>query len=157
MKSALISACDRYRYRLTRTWDRRAKPLVWIMLNPSTADAEVDDPTIRRCRGFARRWGYGGIVVTNLYAFRATQPRVLFEAPDPVGPDNDRQLVRATRGNDIIVGWGKHARPERVRDVRHTLRRQLHCLCTNQDGSPRHPLYVPNDTSMQLWKRWNER
>lgn len=88
--TAGISECGTYRYWLCREWSPGLDSLVWLMLNPSTADATQDDPTIRRCMGFARRWGYGGITVVNLYAYRATNPRDLLTAADPVGPENDR-------------------------------------------------------------------
>ena len=92
-KTADISDCGAYRYRLTREWSD--KPLLpFVMLNPSDANAEIDDPTIRRCMGFARAWGYGGIVVGNLYAFRTPYPETLWKAPDPYGPLNDAALIK---------------------------------------------------------------
>ncbi len=96
-KEAVISDCGRYRYRLTRRWGD-GPLLSFIMLNPSTADAEVDDPTIRRCMGFARRDGYGGIVVGNLYAFRTTKPKALFAADNPLGPAITRRSPRSSMG-----------------------------------------------------------
>src|SRR5262245_19133112 len=94
-KEALISPCGLYRYWLTRTWDNSLRRVCWVMLNPSTADAEQDDPTIRRCVGFARSWGAGGIIVVNLFAFRASDPKALLRAADPVGPDNDGHILKS--------------------------------------------------------------
>ena len=118
--TAEISRDGVYRYRLTRRWetDDRASMLRWIMLNPSTADASLDDPTIRRCMGFARAWGYGGIVVHNLYALRATDPRQLRDHPDPVGPVNDSYI--AGWRVPTICAWGAHAdsgRPGRAAEM----------------------------------------
>lgn len=108
---AELSECGEYRYRLSRIWDEAKKPLTFIMLNPSTADAELDDPTIRRCMGFAEREQAGGVVVVNLYGFRATKPFDLFQATDPIGPGNDRALKRAARqAKSIVCAWGAHAR-----------------------------------------------
>lgn len=88
-RAAVLSPCGRYRYELTRRW--APGPLVgWVMLNPSRADAHTDDPTVRRCVGFAHRWGYGGLIIRNLYALRATDPAALADHLDPVGPDTTR-------------------------------------------------------------------
>lgn len=103
---AELSECGEYRYRLSRVWDEAKRPLTFIMLNPSTADAEVDDPTIRRCMGFAERERAGGIIVVNLYGFRTTKPSDLFQATDPIGPGNDRALKRAARqAKSIVCAW----------------------------------------------------
>ena len=110
--TAEISPCGLYRYRLTRTWDAAAPALLFVMLNPSTADASEDDPTIRRCLGFARRERAGGLVVANLFAFRATDPKALEDAADPIGPDNARWIetcVRETSG-PIVAAWGASVR-----------------------------------------------
>src|SRR6185312_12359012 len=106
--SAYISDCGRYRYGLGREWDYPAKPaLTFIMLNPSTADAEQDDPTIRRCIGFAKRDGFGALTVLNLYALRATDPRELERADDPKGPENDTMLrLHLKRGGTFVAAWG---------------------------------------------------
>ncbi len=94
--SAVLSECARYRYRLDRAWERDDHGLgtvTWVMLNPSTADADVDDPTIRRCIGFSKAWGYNALTVVNLFAWRATSPRDLCAVEDPVGPDNEAHLI----------------------------------------------------------------
>lgn len=134
----------RYRYLLWRRW-AEADSLLFIMLNPSTADAAQDDPTIRRCIGFARRWGFGGVEVVNLFAWRATLPRELAKARDPVGPHNDRAISLAVaRSRAVIAAWGVHgALGDRDAQVAPLLAAtRLRCLGLTRDGAPRHPLYV---------------
>ena len=152
---AVISDCDAYRYRLNRVWNLAERQgLLFVMLNPSTADANVDDATIRRCTGFAKKWGYGGFNVVNLFAFRATDPRELLSADDPIGPDNDQHISEALANSDrIVCAWGanKAAKTRATRSFfRNVLwhRRGLHCLALNKDGSPKHPLYVPSDAKL---------
>lgn len=157
--AAEISPCGVYRYSLSRPGDppmpRGTPPAVFLMLNPSTADAELDDPTIRRCRGFAQRWGKAGIVVVNLYALRATDPRALQSHPDPVGPANGLRLSSiAMCYKDVVCAWGKHADPARARDVANMMLDngvRLWCLGTNKDGSPKHPLYLSGATELVPW------
>lgn len=150
---AELSDCGEYRYRLSRVWDEAKKPLTFIMLNPSTADAEVDDPTIRRCMGFAEREKAGGIVVVNLYGFRATKPFDLFQATDPIGPANDRHIQRAVKqAKSVVCAWGANAPRNRVAYVRALLdRQQLHCLGTTNAGAPRHPLYLRRDQPLERY------
>lgn len=155
-RSAQISEDGAYRYRLTRRW--AAGPLVpFVMLNPSTADAEVDDPTIRRCVGFARQLGAGGLLVVNLYAYRATKPADLFRAEDPVGPDNDEVLLETAwdadlAGGILIAAWGANARPDRVEHVLAlTDGVPWRALGVTAAGAPRHPLYVPASTAPTPW------
>jgi hypothetical protein len=133
-----------YRYLLWRRWTD-ASSVLFVMLNPSTADARRDDPTIRRCIGFARAWGFGGVEVVNLFAWRATDPRELRRAADPIGPDNDRAIAKAAaRNHAIIAAWGVHgALLERDRQVAVLLAgARVHCLARTGNGAPRHPLYV---------------
>jgi hypothetical protein len=157
LKTADISPDGVYRYTLNRIWGSGRGVLPWIMLNPSTADHEVDDPTIRRCIGFARSLGYAGITVTNLYAFRATDPRALLGATDPVGPRNDTILRRtmvaaAGDGLPVIAAWGVNARPERVAELlTWPGADRLHCLGVTRDGYPRHPLYLSKDAALSPW------
>jgi hypothetical protein len=129
---------------------------MFVMLNPSTADAEQDDPTIRRCMGFARTWGFGGIVVLNLYAYRATKPTDLWRATDPVGPENDRLLGDyLARAELIVAAWGAHAKPQRIQALQKMAAVRdaaLHCLGVTKAGAPRHPLYVRGGTQPQLWR-----
>jgi hypothetical protein len=149
-RAALISDCGRYRYWLTRCWDAEARQACFIMLNPSVADASVDDPTIRRCVGFARAWGCGGVRVVNLFAYRATRPGDMRAADDPVGPENDRHLLDAARGcHPVVAAWGVHG-GHRNRDgaaagLLLSAGVTVQCLGTTRDGRPRHPLYVPAD------------
>jgi len=153
---AVISPCGLYRYRLTRTWDRELRPAAFVMLNPSTADATVDDPTIRRCVGFAKREGCGGIVVVNLFALRSTDPAGLLAAADPVGPDNDRHIREAAEQcHPVIAAWGAHGdhdlRNLHVRDMLGEISVGVMCLGTTKGGHPRHPLYVKGDAPLVPW------
>lgn len=155
--NAWISGCGRYRYCLERRWSNKTA-CVFIMLNPSTADATEDDPTIRRCIGFARLWGFGGVVVANLYAYRATDPRELRKADDPIGPENDEWLVRLLDHPTIVCAWGAHADDDRVDAFRWLVRdnaraRPLYCLGVTKHGAPKHPLYLAKGTGLIEW-RW---
>ena len=150
-RGADISPCGRYRYTLWRKWGAGGT-CNFIGLNPSTADATLDDPTIRRCIGFARAWGYGGLMMTNLFAWRATDPRNMLAADDPVGPDND-QTLRATWLNAAITvaAWGAHGTHQgRGAHVRAMLP-ALHYLRLTKDGHPGHPLYLPASLRPVQW------
>lgn len=154
-RGATISPCREYRFRLTRYWEG-GPSVCWIMLNPSTADAEVDDPTIRRCIGFSRQWGYGGLVVVNLFARRCTRPVHLKDPGDPVGPDNDAYIEQAaTHSSLVVAAWGAHPlAKERGCVVANNLDDvgvTLHCLGHTASGAPRHPLYVKGDTEPVGW------
>lgn len=153
--SAIISDCGTYRYQLSReSHDIYATrgPALFIMLNPSTADASLDDPTIRRCRSFAKSWDCAGIVVANLYALRATDPKQLWLHGDPVGPENDYYLQKLAKEHETVVcAWGANARPDRVDAVKRIFSGRLHrlmCLGITKDGAPRHPLYVRGDQQL---------
>ena len=141
---AAISPCGRYRYRLSRTWDQRARRVNFIMLNPSTADASEDD----RCVGFAKAWGYGGLVVTNLFAWRATDPKELGRTDDPIGPENDDH-IREVAFNEVkvVCAWGTHgvARAGRVRSMLRDMGTPTFALRLTKGGCPSHPLYLPAD------------
>lgn len=145
---ALFDSTGTYRYRLWREWDAGLPRVCFVMLNPSTADAERDDPTIRRCTGFARQWGYGSLEVVNLFAFRATHPADLRRAPDPIGPENDSCLVQATRdAARTIAAWGCHGTFRgRSEIVAGLLPDDTHCFGRTQTGQPLHPLYQRGDT-----------
>lgn len=148
MSGAILSDDQRYRYLLDRTWLPEATKLTFVMLNPSTADAAEDDPTIRRCIGFAKREGFGGIRVVNLYAFRATDPKVMLREIDPVGPGNDNHITGACLDRTVVVAWGANAAPHRAREVLRILNRcnaRVFSLGTTASGAPRHPLYVKGD------------
>ena len=146
-RTAEIDKTGAYRYRLTRRWKPDKGTVLFVMLNPSTADANVDDPTITRCIGFASKWGYGGLEVANLFAFRATDPMELSRCSDPVGPDNDGHIVSMRDNHALIVAaWGANAKrfSERERDVL-SLLGPVHCLGITKGGYPKHPLYVKGD------------
>jgi hypothetical protein len=145
---AVFDTTRRYRYRLTRSWAPGAA-VAFVMLNPNLADAERDDPTIRRAIGFAKAWGFGELVVVNLFAWRCRDPRDLARVPDPIGPDNDAHL--ADLPPDVVVAWGNHgALRGRGADI---LRRlgQVACLGRTKSGHPRHPLYIRADQERILW------
>lgn len=153
-KGAVISPCRKYRYQLERIWDINRQYAVFIGLNPSTADAVNDDPTIRRCMRYAYDWGYGGVIMLNLFAFRATKPRDMFNAYDPIGPLNDEYLVnnsKYSRTGVIVAGWGTHGsfinRDKAVKD----LIKPLHCLSITNGGHPGHPLYLKKDLKPVLY------
>jgi hypothetical protein len=159
---AVLSECGLYRYQLHRRWMIGRGWAVFIMLNPSTADARIDDPTIRRCMGFARCWGNEGLIVGNLYGFRATDPAALSRASDPVGPRNDDILneifaFAQLPNSRVICGWGTNAsKSERPFVVTRAIERagcEPHCLGTTKDGHPRHPLYVSADTQPIPFRR----
>lgn len=159
---AIISDCGLYRYRLWRIWDEERPPLVWIMQNPSTADAVDDDPTIRKCIGFAERDGRGGIVVMNVFAYRATDERELLKVADPIGPKNWDYLIGATSvqlGARVVAAWGNQFGPKR-RSVFRTgycyaasacVQQGAYCLGTTKSGQPKHPLFVSYETVMTKW------
>jgi hypothetical protein len=152
-KSARLSPCGLYRYELKRRWSA-GPTATWIMLNPSTADAEQDDPTIRRCIGFTKAWGLGGLTVVNLFALRSTDPKALTFARDPVGPGNDEAIHDAAVGARVVVcAWGAHATAkDRAAQVLDLLDATLHtpmCLDRTKDGQPRHPLYMSKEVDGQ--------
>ena len=159
-RDAVLSECESYRYRLGRTWDEDGRQLVVIGLNPSTADALEDDPTIRRCCGFAKSWGYGGIQMLNLFAWRSTKPQALRAVVDPVGPENLAWIRISVRrhGGPLLVAWGAHGELLGKRPVREVLDavhpEPLWCLGTTKAGHPRHPLYVRGDMQPRAW-RWD--
>lgn len=165
--TAVISADGKYRYRLTRTWDPDRPPITWIMLNPSIADAERDDHTIRCCRRFATREGAGGIVVVNLYPYRATTPSVLGKLTrwertgDPLGLDAISSAIASARA-PVIVAWGTRsgtrigrgeyrARASAVAGAAEAIDVPLWCLGTTSDGSPRHPSRLGVDVPLTRW------
>lgn len=153
--TAVLSDCGRYRYRLTRDWDPARPRATFVMLNPSTADATVDDRTISRCITYAKDWGMGGLMVVNLYAYRATDPEDLWLVEDPIGPLNDQHLREVLSpsvrdGGPVVGAWGVNAQPERVAQV---LRYAgpLTALAVTKSGQPGHPLYLPKTAQPQPW------
>lgn len=156
VSGAFLSEDGKYRYSLWRTWDDNLPSVTWIMLNPSTADALNNDPTIRKCMSFAKSWGYGGIHVVNIFAYRATDPKELakldyFEA---CGPEANDYVFRP--GADMrIAAWGVHGklhdRGALVRDMYRETGVPLHVLKLTKDGHPSHPLFLKGDLKPVLW------
>ncbi len=152
--TAIISGCRRYRYTLTRKIGCADKVVTFIMLNPSTADAHDDDPTIRRCKGFARHFSAGKLVVVNLFAFRATKPKVLLGEAEPIGPENDQHIRFAAEeahnsGGMVIAAWGAHGghkdRDKQVMAMFDAWDIFPKSLAETAGGMPRHPLYLKGD------------
>ena len=153
---ALFSPCARYRYRLWRVWNPDRPSLLFVMLNPSTADEIDNDPTVERCQRRAVAMGYGGLQVCNIFAWRSTDPSALYGLEDPVGPDNDEAILAAAGESGLVVcGWGTHGNlMGRGEAVLRLLRAQgvvPHALKINEDGTPGHPLYVSYQTQPAPW------
>ncbi len=151
-REAVFSDCRKYRYSLSQIWDEDKEPLYWLMLNPSTADEVKNDPTVERCERRARMWGYGGSVVLNIFAYRATDPKNMRTQKDPVGPDNDawiRKLARRSQELVVVGGWGEHgshmARGQAVLDIFKQANGRINALKINASGHPAHPLYIAYD------------
>ncbi len=153
---AEFSECRRYRYALWRRWDGSEinKQVMFIGLNPSTANEAKNDATIRRCIQFAEDWGYAGVIVTNVFGLCSTNPFGLKEVSDPIGPDNDQILRDRQKEASLIVAvWGNHCPLEREQQVCKVINQTIYCLGTTKSGRPRHPLYLPKDTT--LTKFWS--
>jgi hypothetical protein len=153
---ARFSRCRRWRTLLWRRWDRALPVANFLMLNPSTADERRLDPSCTRARVYAERWGFGGLIVTNLFAWRATDPGEMKAARDPVGRGNDAAILAAAREASLLVcAWGNHgAHLERSRRVTALLRGagiDLHVLKMNGPGEPAHPLYLSGSLRPQVW------
>ena len=145
---AEFSECGSYRYKLWRLWEPDRPRVMFVMLNPSTATDTEDDPTIRRCIGFARSWGYGGLYVGNLFAYRTPSPKELKLASCPIGSRNGPALLEmAAQSEMIVAAWGSHGSSweSRVHEVYRLLPQPLHCLKQLDSGQPAHPLYQPKD------------
>ena len=150
ISNAVLSADGKYRYSLTREWGQYRR-MLFVMLNPSTADAEVDDPTIRRCIGFAEREQCDSIEVVNLYAYRARDPMELKQQLDPEGPLNPRHVIEAqNRAEVIVAAWGAQARFHLSRHYRRQLS-DPYVFGLTKFGFPRHPLYVKADAPLVRW------
>lgn len=160
--SAVIIDC--YRVELRRIWDNRLPMLPVCMLNPSTADHEINDPTILVLIWFARLWGYGGLLIVNLYGFRASHPKVMFAAKDTVGPDNERYVVAALdyareHGGKMLAAWGNDGQPRSgfFEQLARSRAVTLICLGTTQSGAPKHPMArghhrIPRDQQPIVWR-----
>lgn len=154
IRGATFSPCRIYRYVLERMWDADKPKVTWILLNPSTADHERDDPTNKRGISFSRRWGFGTCVFVNLFAFRASKPATMKQAQDPVGPENDRHVLQHVRDADrIVVAWGSHGawrdRGREAVDAIQALGLEMHCFGLCKNGHPKHPLYLPNASRLR--------
>ena len=154
--SALYSPCENYRYALTRTWDATGQRLLFVMLNPSKATELHNDPTVERCERRARALGFGAFQVTNIFAWRETDPHQMRKARDPVGPENDAILRQGAGWADLIVAaWGTHgAHLDRGRTVAQLLRdtgRPLATLGLTKHGHPKHPLYISYTQTPMPW------
>ncbi len=158
--SAVFSDCERYRYLLTRVWQPQAPRALFILLNPSTATETQNDPTVERCERRARALGFGGFRVTNIFAFRATDPREMRAAPDPIGPGNDAAIAEsldwaANPDDRIVCAWGAHGvhlgRGSAVEAALRAKKQALYHLGLTQSGAPRHPLYISYERQPALW------
>ncbi len=154
--TAVYSDCERYRYSLTRIWDPSGTRVHFVMLNPSTATEVQNDPTVERCERRARALGHGGFRVTNIFAWRDTDPRKMRAAADPIGPENDRTILDATDWADVtICAWGTHGEHlGRGADVTNLLRATgapLFHLGLSKAGHPKHPLYIAYTQTPQPW------
>ncbi len=144
-----------YRYLLWREWDSSSKTVSFIMLNPSRADAEVNDPTITRCINFASSWGYGRLEVVNLFAYRTPHPSLLKQVAEPIGKDNDRYILETAQHSDrLILAWGNHGTwLQQDLYVLELLKNHTHLYCfgVTKKGCPRHPLYLQRTSKPQLF------
>lgn len=152
--NAILSPDRKYRYCLTREWDSSKPNLVYILLNPSTADETINDPTISRCIDIAKYNGFGSIKVMNLFAYRATQPPDMKCQCDPVGPENDKYLLEETKDSIILLAWGNHGNfMNRSAAVVTLLQdKELFCLAKNKSGEPKHPLYIKTETKLHPFR-----
>lgn len=154
IRSATISECGLYRYDLRRSW-AVGPHITFLMFNPSTADGKEDDPTITRCIGFAKSWGFSGLYVVNLYAYRATKVSDLWKAPDPIGPDNDMHICVHAYCGPVIAAWGAKSKAKaRVAEVYNKILKaggKLHAIRETKGGHPEHPLFLPGHLKAYRW------
>jgi len=148
-KNATFSDCRKYRYTLSRTWNGKKKTILFIGLNPSTANEKIDDPTIRRCINYAQNWGYGSLLMVNLFAYRATMPTELKNVKNPIGNDNDLHIIELSKKADLAVAaWGNEGSLlNRDKEVKIIIP-ILMCLKINKSGQPAHPLYQKKDLKL---------
>ena len=153
---ASFSADGLYRYSLYRAWDMNGKIMLVIGLNPSTATAVEDDPTIRRCIGFAKREGCGEFYMGNVFGLRSTDPKKLLEVDDPIGQYNNFWLKTMAREAEVVIAaWGGNPlavqRGREIRELLQWIPRKIHCLGKTKSGAPKHPLYLRKDTPLEIW------
>ena len=155
---AIFSDCERYRYELPRVWDASGRRVLFVMLNPSTADEFKNDPTVERCERRARALGFGAFRVTNIFAFRATDPKVMRSTSDPLGPQNDAAITGSATGwaDTIVCAWGNHGehlgRGRVVESMLKATGRPLHHLGVTGMGHPKHPLYISYSQGLIDWE-----
>ena len=151
-KNAILSEDRKYRYVLSRIWDETKPKVMIIGLNPSTADETEDDPTIGRCISFSKSWGYGGVYMLNLFAFRATQPKDMFNAENPIGLENNSYIeIYSKKVEKIVCAWGNHGTyKNRGNEIREKFDK-LFYLTLNQTGEPAHPLYLKSELVPKKW------
>lgn len=147
-KGAHFSPDRKYRYSLWRIWESSYPKINWLMLNPSTADENVEDPTIAKCIRFAKMWGFGSVYITNIFAYRATDPEDMKAVDDPEGPNNNWYIWSTAKLADLVVcAWGNHGdhrgRADHIRKMLNDEEIAPHCLKINKTGEPQHPLYLP--------------
>ncbi len=154
--TAVYSECERYRYGLTRTWDPRGKRVLFVMLNPSKATEVQNDPTVERCERRARALGFGAFQVTNIFAWRETNPAMMRKAVDPIGPDND-VIIRdgVAWADQVIAAWGTHGehlnRGPEMEAVLRATGKPIYTLGLSKHGHPKHPLYISYSQHPTLW------
>ena len=154
-RTAKFSSCKKYRYELGRRWDK-GDLVLFILLNPSTADDKIDDPTIRRCIKFAQQFGFGGLFIGNLFAYRTPQPSILLRANHPVGNLNNKALINlASRSSKIIIAWGNHGQfQNRSAEVLKLLNKyKLYHFGLTLLNQPKHPLYLPATSQLQEYNQ----
>lgn len=157
---AIISECKKYRYQLARIWDDKKPTVTFIMLNPSTADANKDDATIRRCIGFASSWGFGGIKVVNLFPYRSTDPKELLKARNPFGDSNHRHIFSCFNNSEkTVCAWGNSAIVNKLikkyslyMPLLNIPTEELHYIELANDGTPKHPLYLPKIAQLKKYE-----
>lgn len=160
-KGAKISECGKYRYELWRVWDNSKSRVTFIMLNPSIANENIDDPTIRRCIGFAKYWGYGGIHVCNLFAYRSTDPKELLKVEDPIGPLNKSHITSCSYLSDIVIfAWGNGnivsklmAKNKEYQPLEDVYSKKANYIELSKDGVPKHPLYLKKDNKPKSYQK----
>ncbi len=154
--TAIYSDCERYRYSLTRVWDAGGRKALFVMLNPSTATEVQNDPTVERCERRARTLGFGAFQVTNIFAWRDTDPRKMRAAAEPVGPANDSAILEgAAWADQVIAGWGTHGehlgRGAAVATLLRGTEKPLYHLGLSKAGHPKHPLYIAYAQQPEVW------
>ena len=154
--TATYSDCERYRYALTRTWDEQAKRVLFVMLNPSKATEVQNDPTVERCERRARALGFGAFQVTNIFAWRDTDPFKMRKATDPIGPENDAAILAGVAWADqVIAAWGTHGahldRGPQMAEILHATGKPISTLGLSKHGHPKHPLYISYSQQPIIW------